>query len=240
MSSSGTELMQLVVFQMSLLSDHSMLLWFHVLHFSVFICSLSGHWWQNIHLFSAAAHPRQAQPFVYDSPSLSSTQLRYLQVDLGWSVTPARQMGSWQWSVKNWDIRKWVDLHIITRSLQAALLTVVYFPIQLIDICWVWPGSPKETVPCSQPCLPQQPRNLLVNFNTVWKKARGLKVVRLFHLYWKLKAWQRKVTSLLTQWEKKKGVWWELAGQSVCEYNWVTRKEGVTHEPEHILLLTWQ
>lgn len=79
--------------------------------------------------------PKQTQRFAYDRRSLSSTQLRYLPVDLRWSPATSRQVGSWQWSVKNWDIMKWVGLNIKIRSLQAALLTVVFF-IGLIDIFW--------------------------------------------------------------------------------------------------------
>lgn len=214
-------------------------------YFSTFIHSLSGHWCTGriFIYFLLLLIPKQTQWFVYDSRSLGNTQLRYLRVYLGWSATTAHQMGSWQWSVKNWDITKWVDLNIKIRSLQAALLTVIYFPIELLDIFWFWPCFPKETIPCSQSCLPQWHRNSLVNFNRNWQKGRGLEDVRLFHLSWKLKAWQRKATSPLTHWEKENryAVWWEMTGQSACEYSWIVSKEGIkgiTHEPEHVLLLT--
>lgn len=134
-------------------------------------------------IFSCCPFPSRPSDLL-DSHSLGSTQLRYLQVDLVRSATTARQMGSWQWSVKNWDIMKWVDLNIKIRSLQAALLTVIYFPIESIDIFWFWPGFPTETIPCNQSCLPH--RNLLVNFNRICQD-RGPKDVRLFHLSWKLK-----------------------------------------------------
>lgn len=46
-----------------------------------------------------------------------------------------------------------MNLNIKLKNLQAALLTVTYFPIELGDIFWFGPNFPKETTSCSQSCL---------------------------------------------------------------------------------------
>lgn len=134
-----------------------------------------------------------------------------------------------------------MNLNIEIKNLQAALLTVTYFPIELSDIFWFGPNFPKETTSCSQSCLHQRRKTcwwILMGFTEGQRSPRCQVLV----IFLKIKGLAKESNFNIGPVEEgqplcclKEGVWLvsmcgQLAGQ----------QRGKHREPEHVLPLTEQ
>lgn len=134
-----------------------------------------------------------------------------------------------------------MNLNIEIKNSQAALLTVTYFPVKLIDIFWFGPNFPKETTSCSQSCLHQQRKTcwwVLMGFTEGQRSQRCWVLV----IFLEIKGLAKESNFSTGPMEEgqplcclKEGVWpvsmrVQLAG----------RQRGNCCEPEHVLPLTEQ